>query len=141
MTKEVMITISGFRITDGEQEAVELTVRGDYYRKNGNHYLLYQETEDGGEKSRSRIRISPGSMDIKKSGAHLIFEKDRKHVSGYMTPAGELTVGILTEKLEMREDEDQLETDLEYSLEINGSHVSDCRIRVSARSLKQQKTV
>ena len=142
MTKEVLIAISGVRITDGDPEQEDLTVRGSYYTKSGNHYLLYQEPGEGGAQSRSTIKISPGSMDIMKNGSvrvHMRFEKGKKHVSGYLTPAGELTIGIFTEATEFSQGEDYLQMDLEYSLEINGSHVSDCRIRVSARSVEEER--
>ena len=39
MTKDVLITISGIQMIDEEDSDVEMIVRGDYYQKNGKHYI------------------------------------------------------------------------------------------------------
>lgn len=40
MTKDVLITIRGVHTLDHEDNDVEMIVRGDYYQKNGKHYIL-----------------------------------------------------------------------------------------------------
>ena len=40
MTKEVLINIGGARSMGGEEEDIEMIVKGDYYKKNGKHYIL-----------------------------------------------------------------------------------------------------
>ena len=47
MTKDVLITISGIQMIDEEDSDVEMIVRGDYYQKNGKHYILYEEMMEG----------------------------------------------------------------------------------------------
>ena len=53
MTKDVMISISGLQyiVGAGEEEPVpvEVVMGGQYYKKNGQHYLIYDETVDGFE--------------------------------------------------------------------------------------------
>ena len=49
MTKDVLITISGIQMMDEEDSDVEMIVRGDYYQKNGKHYILYEEVMEGFE--------------------------------------------------------------------------------------------
>ena len=46
MTKDVLITIRGVHTMDEEDNDVEMIVRGDYYQKNGKHYVLYEELLD-----------------------------------------------------------------------------------------------
>ena len=41
MTKDVLITISGVQMLDDDDEDVEMVTRGDYYQKNGKHYIMY----------------------------------------------------------------------------------------------------
>ena len=69
MTKDVLITISGIQMIDEEDSDVEMIVRGDYYQKNGKHYILYEEMMEGFTgKVKNVIKISPSGMDIIKKG-------------------------------------------------------------------------
>ena len=47
MTKDVLITIRGVHTLDHEDNDVEMIIRGDYYQKNGKHYILYEEILEG----------------------------------------------------------------------------------------------
>ena len=40
MTKDVLIKISGLQAMDGESDDVEIITAGDYFQKNGKHYIL-----------------------------------------------------------------------------------------------------
>ncbi|MCI8663342.1 MAG: DUF1934 domain-containing protein [Hungatella sp.] len=139
MTKEVLINIGGARSMGGEEEDIEMIVKGDYYKKNGKHYILYDELlEGGGGVIRNTIRIVPDCMDIMKKGSintHMIFEKNKKSLSSYVTPMGELMVEIRTNQIQFREEENLLVIAVEYSLDINYQHVWDCSIKVSVRPL------
>ena len=69
MTKDVLITISGSQVTDGENSDVEMIIAGTYYLKNGKHYVTYEEVMEGyGGVVRNTIKIQPDSMDIIKTG-------------------------------------------------------------------------
>ena len=61
MTKEVMVTIAGLQAIgeDSEdQDAIELVHIGEYYKKNGNHYILFDEMMEGmAEPVRNIIKI------------------------------------------------------------------------------------
>ena len=87
MTKEVIVKISGFQLLDGEQDAVEIITAGDYYQKNGRHYIVYEEAMEGFEGStRNIVKVSPQKMDIMKTGivnAHMVFEKNQKATTRY----------------------------------------------------------
>ena len=62
MTKDVLITISGVQILDEEDDDVEMVTRGDYYNKNGKHYITYDEVMEGfAEPVKNIIKVSPGS--------------------------------------------------------------------------------
>ena len=67
MTKDVLITIRGVHTVDEEDNDVEMIVRGDYYQKNGKHYVLYEELIEGfKEPVKNIIKITSTSMDITK---------------------------------------------------------------------------
>ena len=48
MTKDVLITISGIQTIDGEvNDPIETVTPGEYYFRNGKHYILYDEVQEG----------------------------------------------------------------------------------------------
>lgn len=138
MTKDVLITIRGVHTLDHEDNDVEMIVRGDYYQKNGKHYILYEEILEGvEERVKNVIKISPSSMDIIKKGvtnSHMLFEKNKKNLSCYSTPMGDLVIGIQANHFYVEEQEDSIKVNVDYSLDINYEHMSDCRILVDVQS-------
>ena len=141
MTKDVLITISGVQLTDGESGDVEMITTGAYYQKNGKHYILYDEVLEGYEGViRNTIKIQPDSMDIIKTGVtnvHMTFERNKKRLTCYATPMGEMMVGLNTRNISIDESENSLRVRVEYSLDINYQHVSECNIVVDIQSRSQ----
>ena len=136
MTKDVLITISGIQMMDEEDSDVEMIVRGDYYQKNGKHYI--EEILEGAEERvKNVIKISPSSMDIIKKGvtnSRMLFEKNKKNLSCYSTPVGNLVIGIQANHFYVEEQENSIKVNVDYSLDINYEHMSDCRICVDVQS-------
>ncbi|MBE5979084.1 MAG: DUF1934 domain-containing protein [Paenibacillaceae bacterium] len=132
MTRDVLISISGAQIVEEDNQAVEMITRGDYFLKNGSHYILYDEVQEGVDGvTRNTIKIHSSGMDIIKRGStsvHMTFEKEKKNISCYATPFGELMIGIRTNDIRIAEEEDRLKVQVDYSLDINYQHVSECNI-------------
>ena len=133
MTKDVLITIRGVHTLDHEDNDVEMIVRGDYYQKNGKHYILYEEILEGAEERvKNVIKISPSSMDIIKKGvtnSRMLFEKNKKNLSCYSTPVGNLVIGIQANHFYVEEQENSIKVNVDYSLTLT---MSICRTAVSA---------
>ena len=138
MTKDVLITIRGVHTLDHEDNDVEMIIRGDYYQKNGKHYILYEEILEGAEERvKNVIKISPSSMDIIKKGvtnSRMLFEKNKKNLSCYSTPVGNLVIGIQANHFYVEEQENSIKVNVDYSLDINYEHMSDCLICVDVQS-------
>ena len=138
MTKDVLITIRGVHTLDHEDNDVEMIIRGDYYQKNGKHYILYEEILEGAEERvKNVIKISPSSMDIIKKGvtnSRMLFEKNKKNLSCYSTPVGNLVIGIQANHFYVEEQENSIKVNVDYSLDINYEHMSDFRICVDVQS-------
>ena len=138
MTKDVLITIRGVHTMDEEDNDVEMIVRGDYYQKNGKHYVLYEELLEGfKEPVKNIIKITPTSMDITKKGTattHMLFEKNRKNMSYYGTPFGNLLVGIDAKDIKVEETEHCIDVQIDYALEVNYEHLADCTIKMKIAS-------
>ena len=59
MTKEVMLTIRGLQFDQGpDSEEIETVQWGKYYKKDGTHYIIYDEMMEGFEEPvRNIIKI------------------------------------------------------------------------------------
>ena len=60
MTKDVIVTISGLQFAqETETEPVEIVTAGSYYKKNGKHYIIYDEVNEGfSETTRNIIKLN-----------------------------------------------------------------------------------
>ena len=141
MNKEVIINISGLQLDAGTEEPIELMTTGDYYLKNGKHYVIYDELTDDSQVVKNRLKISPKVVEVTKKGAsssHMAFERGKENLTYYDTPFGSLLLGINTSKIDLEEKEDSMALHIDYGLSINSDHVSDCSIDVSIASKQQE---
>ena len=141
MTKDVLLTISGLQFAaQGAEEAepVEVITAGDYYKKKGKHYILYDEVMEGFEGStRNLIKITDDSLDITKKGVsnvHMIFEKNKKNISYYHTPFGSILIGIDAKSVDINETDENIDIKVKYNLEVNYEHLADCSITMNIKS-------
>lgn len=138
MTKEVLISITGLQQEISDEEPVEIISVGEYYYRNGKHYIMYEDMLVDDQLSKNIIKIAPNQVDISKKGAasvQMVFEVNKKNATMYATPFGELSIGIFTTKMELQEEENCINLDLEYSLDMNYNHLSDCSIQLSVKPL------
>lgn len=141
MTREVLIKISGLQMMDesGESDNIEVITTGDYFLKNGKHYIIYDEMMEGVDGNvRNTVKVTTDSMDIRRQGitsAHMVFEQDKKNMTRYATPMGDMLIEISTNEIQVEEEEDSLKICVNYSLDINYEHVSDCNIRMDVCSI------
>lgn len=133
MKKNVVITVRGLQPEIDEKEPIEVISAGTYMRKENTHYLSYEEADENGRITNNRIKITKESVEMVKKGqvaTQMIFTLGEKQYACYATPFGELTLGITTKKIRVKEEDEALFAKLSYGLEINGAHVSDCELDV-----------
>lgn len=138
MKKEVLIAIAGLQFEINEDEALEVISPGEYYFRNGKHYVLYEElTEDeGGIKggiTKNTLKFSGDAVELRKSGFNnvvMTFEKGKKTMTCYQTPVGNLMIGIDTNSVTVTELPEGIVVDVRYTLDINYNHVSECVIKI-----------
>ncbi|MGF7058929.1 DUF1934 domain-containing protein [Brassicibacter mesophilus] len=104
--KEVMLRIKGRQTNvDGEENTIELITEGKFYKKNGTYYLVYDESEVSGmEGSKTTLKIQDNIISMKRFGSNtsnLIFEKGRKHKTEYETVYGDMTMEVMTSKMDV----------------------------------------
>ena len=138
MTKDVLVTISGLQFMEDDNDSVEMITSGSYYKRNGKHYILYDEVQEGFEGvTKNTIKIAQDTMDITKKGitnVHMMFEKNKKNVTYYYTPFGSLLVGIDAKKVDVTESEDNIDIKVKYNLEMNYEHLAECEITMNIHS-------
>ncbi len=138
MTRDVLITISGMQF-DIEEKPIELVTVGTYYRKNGKHYVLYEEqTEDNGQVTKNIVKFYDGHFEMTKKGGNnsfLLFNREKKTSTIYQTVAGPIQIDAVTRDLSIEETEDELLVNVKYALDINYNFISECEVnfKVQAR--------
>lgn len=142
MTKEVRVHVyslqKGPKTNEEPMEPMELITDGEYFYKNNKHYILYEETVEGETiRNKNRIKISPGHMELTKSGAvstTMVFAKGEKNRTLYHTPYGSIAMDIATKSLQLWETEDAIGIEIAYGLYMEDEFVADCHIRIGVRS-------
>ena len=139
MNKDVLIHVRGLQLmeTDDEQEPIEIVVPGQYYFRNGSHYLRYEEMlDDSAQTTVNYIKMSSEGVEIRKQGqvnVHMVFEQGKKNKTFYNTPYGTLQMGIAATGLELKESEDDIQMKVDYALDMNQEHVADCYLAIQAQ--------
>ena len=86
MTKEILLSIAGLHLTDGENGNIEVVTAGDYYSRGGKHYILYDEVTEGMSGHTSNvIKVGENSLEITKRGltnARLVVAKGKTPPDG-----------------------------------------------------------
>ena len=139
MTKDILLSIRGLQITeDTQKDTVEVITPGEYYFRNGKHFFLYEEAEEGKQEiTKNIIKVTDDYMEVTKKGAvnvHMVFEKNKKNVAYYNTPFGSLLIGIDAYRVDVTQTPEEIEAYVEYALEVNNEHLANCRIRIKANS-------
>lgn len=140
MTKDVWISIKGLQFEGAaDAESIEVIQKGQFYKKNGAYYLMYEEPVEGSTKViKNVIKFRENEVQVSKKGAInacLNFVEEKKNLSNYSTPYGNLMVGIDTQNIEIDEKKDSLTLNIFYALDVNYEFLADCKISVEARSI------
>ena len=146
MTSASAVTIT---ITGGQGEITNVC-DGQYYYKNGQHYVLFREelAEDGGAQKTvfsSRLKISEDQVVLRRS----LSDEDasaRKHVMefiyreqkpeepgcfvDYPSPYGVMRLEIRTKKLRIKPGEEEMELRIFYHMLQEGQEVSRDELKI-----------
>lgn len=144
MTKEILLSIKGLQfLEDNNEDEIEVITTGTYFQKDGRHYIKYDEVMEGLEgKIQNLIKINKKSMEVTKRGlsnVHMVFEENKRNVTYYDTPFGNLLVGIAATNIDLNESKDIIDVKVNYALEVNYEHLADCTIsmNIQAKHMKR----
>ena len=136
MAKDVLVSVKGTQVIDGDSDSVEVITSGTWYEKNGKQYLLYEETyEQMQVTTKNTLKITPDLVEVSKKGAissKMVYERGKKHMSNYTTPMGLIVLGITTKDIFVEADAEKLQVEIRYAMEMNGQFVSESRLEIQA---------
>lgn len=142
MKKDVVIKIKGVQRTEDDSDIVELLTVGRFYRKNGDYYISYEESEATGfEGSRTTLKVEgEQKVTMLRSGtssSQLIVEKGRRHQCHYDTGYGALTMGVSGDKIISNLSDEGGELNFQYTLDINASMASENEVFINVKECKR----
>ncbi|MDO4331830.1 MAG: DUF1934 domain-containing protein [Eubacteriales bacterium] len=138
MTKDVLISVRGLQFPEGDAgDDIETVQQGEYYFRNGSHFLLFDEYMEGfREPVSTLLRLKEKELTLTKKGllnVQMFFEENKKNLSQYRTPYGTMLIGLDTGRVESVIKEHELHLEVDYVLEANYQYVADCHIVIDAR--------
>lgn len=134
MKEEVVVKVHSTH--QGEQEEVIKTmVEGRYSFVENRHSVRYQEVDPEHNISTDvTLHFLDNQVEMIRKGmgnTRMFFKKNQKTCSMYQTPYGELEMGMHTTEIRVKETEEQIQLLLCYALEMNQSHVANCKVEVT----------
>ncbi len=136
---DVTIKVTGTQQVDGESDTVELITDGTMSENAEETTLCYNETEATGMAGTvTTLHIQPGKVTLERRGANaglLVLEYNKRHSCSYMTPVGQMMLGVFTDQMQQNLKEGLGTLSLSYTLDVGGRVLSRqlLKIEVSER--------
>ena len=135
MTKDIILTISGLHDNDGDVDApIETMTPGQYFFKNGKHYVVYDEVIEGLDGTlKSTIKFTGEQVELIRNGAastRMVFEPGHENMVIYQTPMGPLSISLYTEDIQAEIGEERMNLKIDYSLKTEGIVVSESTVHI-----------
>lgn len=139
MKRRAKISVCGIHETE-DKDQVEVVSLGEWEATDTGYEAVYKDADGDNPEQlvQTTIVVKEDHVEIIKEGSmksHMVFIPDRETLSYYTTPFGELEVSILTTRLECQESENEAEIFLEYTLEVNGTQMSNADVHIKIEAL------
>ena len=131
MKDNYLISIKSSQLLDGEKDSIEVTTTGSYIQKNGHSYIGYKEYDKDNPEisSNNLIKVENENKVIimRNEGkqTRLIIEKGKRHQCHYRTIMGELMIGVYSDTINVKLDEQGGTLHAKYTLDFNSSFASE----------------
>ncbi len=141
MIKDVIIDIKTQQTANGDTDTIEFTTDGRFGIKDGNYFISYDESEllevEGEIKTTVFIK-SDNSVVLQRNGAYnsrMVIEKGVRNNCFYMTPMGELSLGIFGEKVKTNLTENGGSISMNYTIDANSQLLSRNKVNISIKEV------
>lgn len=138
MKKDVFITIRGIQKVDDEKDTTELFTQGNFYRKNNNYYISYDESgATGFQGSTTTLKVEGNDkVTMIRSGStrsHLIVQNGERNIGHYGTSEGHLAIGVYAKQIRSDLNEHGGDLFFSYNLDINSSLISENEVYINIK--------
>lgn len=142
MKKDVIISIKGLQQMDNpDTDEIILTTEGRFYRRSGNYYLVYDESEvTGFEDTRTTVKVEGRSVTVTRAGKYpsmMMFELDKRHMCLYNTDYGDITVSVATKSIDSTLTDDGGKISVNYDIELQHAYLSTNCLTIDVRPAQQ----
>ena len=122
MKKDVLIEIKGVYKQEGDEDEIELFTTGSYYKRNGNYYIAYDESEATGfDGTHTVLKVEQSDkVTLLRTGtakSQLIVERGVRHQCHYDTGYGAMTLGVAADEIHSRLTDEGGEVEFSYTLD------------------------
>ena len=67
MKKEVIVTLCGLQMVQDDEDSIEVVHIGEYYERNGTHYILFEELLEGSSRLvKNIVKIKEHYLEVQK---------------------------------------------------------------------------
>lgn len=123
--KDIQLTVYDKQIYDTHSDENEKKYVGQITSKGDSVYITYKDQEQDGT---TLIKAKGNKVSVKRYGsvkADLYFDPSNTHKTIYYTPYGEMEIEIITKNCDIYILEKAIKINIEYSIYMQGSKVSD----------------
>ncbi|MHB1315818.1 MAG: YwiB family protein [Christensenellales bacterium] len=122
--KRVLLSITGSRTGEAESDSLELITEGSYSHDGDTYTIEYEESAlSGMEGTRTIISVHGAALSMERTGSynsHFFFEDGKVFKGNYITPLGNIELGMYPTLLDYQFREQEGRLDLEYQMELDG---------------------
>lgn len=138
MEKDVIISIRGTQDYSGtDPDTMELVTEGKLAVQDGALCLSYEESElTGMEGTTTVFQVEPEKVTLLRLGSvqsEMVFEEDRRHMSLYSTPYGNMEIGVRARRLNSTLELTGGRLEIDYDIEINHMLAGQSLFRIDVR--------
>jgi len=137
MKKDVLINIKGIYANEDDRDVIEIFTTGQYYKKNGDYYISYDETEATGfEGSRTTLKVEREKVTLERKGAansQLIVEQGVRHQCYYDMGFGDLMIGVSGNRIKSSLTDAGGNLEFKYSLDVNSMLASENEMYINVQ--------
>lgn len=141
MIKDVIIDIKTEQTVDGNTDLIEFTTDGKFGVRDGSYFISYDESKlmDVEGEIKTTVFIKPdNSVVMQRNGSYnskMVIEKGVRNNCFYMTPMGELSLGIFGEKVKTQLTDDGGEISMNYTIDTNLQLLSRNQVNISIKGV------
>ncbi len=140
MKENAIITIKSQILTDEEKDVIDITTTGNFYSKDNEYFISYQESEATGFEGYTTTMSARGNsgVSITRAGefsSTLLIEKNSVNICNYPSKYGHIVLDINGININNSLNEKGGHLEFEYSLNTSGMLLSENKVSVNIKEI------